>query len=186
MKRMLMSIAVLAAMFTASAQTTEQVDEARAAANKAAGRAGIEFTVTPMHDVGESEVETIFFHYTLADGTLKYMNIELPWPVSNFNGGEVKEEDINFDGIDDVQVELGLLTGSGTNVFYAGLIWNKDKQEFEEVPEYCNIVNATPDPGNKCIMGYIVETPHVDVQKWEWKDGKLELTHQHEENLFDE
>lgn len=185
MKRILSLIALAAMVSMSWAQTTAE-ENARIAANKAAGRYGIEFTVTPMHDEGETSCATILFHYTFPDGNMKQMNIELPWPVEFFTGGEVKEVDINFDGIDDVQVELGLLTGSGTNSFYAGLLWDKEKQEFVEIPVYCDIVNAEPDPGNKCIMGYIIETPHVSVQKWEWKDGILVKTHEHEENLLEE
>ena len=184
MKRILLFIAFTAMTSMSWAQTT--AEEERVAANKAAGRYGIEYTITPMHDEGETSCETILFHYTFPDGTLKQMNIDLPWPVEVFQGGEVKEVDLNFDGIDDVQIELGLLTGSGSNVFYAGLLWDKDKKEFVEIPVYCNIVNAEPDPENKCIMGYIIETPYITVQKWEWKDGILVMTHEHNENMLEE
>ena len=160
--------------------------EANAKANRAAGRADVTvISVTPQNDE-DGDIGSVIVSYRLTNGLEKKIRIAMPWPVESFTGGETSDVDIDFDGVDDLQVELGLLNGTGTNMFYAGLLWNKDKQEFVEVEDYCNIVNATPDPGNRCINGFIIETPHITVQKWEWKNGALELTHEHEENLMDE
>ena len=81
-------------------------------------------------------------------------------------------------------VNSGLLSSTGTNVFYAGLLWDEAKQKFTECEEYSQIVNASPDPEHRCINGYVVEGMKTTVQRWEWKNGKLELTEQHEENTY--
>lgn len=135
----------------------------------------------------DGEVTALDVVYSTNDGTAETIRVSLPWPVyaDNFHGGEVTMQDINFDGTDDMQIELGLLSSTGTNVFYAGLLWNEAKQKFTECEEFCQIVNASPDPEHRCINGYVVEGMKTTVQRWEWKNGKLELTEQHEENTYD-
>lgn len=134
----------------------------------------------------DGEISEIIVDYSINDGTIKSIRVStLPVEADNFHGGEVTLKDINFDGTDDLLIDLGSPNYTGTNVIYAGLIWNDAKQEFKECEEYSQIVNASPDPEHRCINGYVVEGMKTTVQRWEWKNGKLELTEQHEENTYD-
>ena len=69
--------------------------------------------------------------YTTADGTVDSVDFSLSYPTepnyfSENGGGTIEEEDINFDGIPDLQICLGTWDGYW-NMTYAGFVWDKEK-----------------------------------------------------------
>lgn len=122
----------------------------------------------------DHDIEAITIGYLLPNGKTGMLKAELMFPQSeeSFTGGEIHHEDINFDGIPDLQVSLGVINGYGSFV-YEGYIWNSKKQVFTIVENYCEIINAEPVPEEKCIHGANRVDNDITFTKWEWKNGRL-------------
>lgn len=125
----------------------------------------------------DGEIEKIYFGYTRPDGKHFNLNSELtfPIPAEEFMGGDVYEKDINFDGIPDIQISLGFISGYGAELFDAW-VWNPKKHIFENVELYSNIVNPEIDAENKRIMSYNHIDDVIEINEWKWVDGQLKNT----------
>ena len=113
---------------------------------------------------------------------------EAPHPdATEFLGfGEVKEEDINFDGVPDLQVNLGPFNGWG-NFTYEGFVWNQKEHKFDYVDEYSQIFEPYIDKQAKQIRGGLRVDNELNWDVWEWRNGKLTKVEEGVENLnYDE
>ena len=97
----------------------------------------------------------------------------MPLDTTYWTGfGDVKEDDINFDGFADLQVCLGPSNGFGNHVYEAWL-WNTKTHQFDNVEEYSEITAPEPDPDTKRIKGsWRLDDEYVEYV-YKWQDGKL-------------
>ncbi|MBO6026209.1 MAG: hypothetical protein J6P73_03100 [Bacteroidales bacterium] len=116
--------------------------------------------------------------YRTADGTEDTLSCDLL--DCNFNAlGNIEEEDINFDGIPDVQICLGPRNHWG-NFLYEGFVWNKEKGCFNWVENYHEIFSPEIHHDSLYILGadyfFFEGVSSTDFTKYEWIDGKLTET----------
>lgn len=104
---------------------------------------------------------------------------ELIWPKGmDFLGGagEIEEEDINFDGIPDVQLYLGSFSIDSPLEYYAAFVWDETSQSFKAVETYSGLPNPTIDAENQCIISaYYDITGAYNKAIYGWKDGEMTL-----------
>ena len=132
----------------------------------------------------DGEIDAVYFGYTRPDGKHFDLKTELTFPIEpdQFRGGGIYEKDINFDGIPDLQVSLGYISGFGSEIFDAW-IWNTHKQQFVNVEGYAEIPNPEIDVANRRIMSYDRHDDEMEVAEYKWKDGMLVLTARHTEKV---
>ena len=104
----------------------------------------------------EGEIEKLFLAYNTPDGKEHHLVCEMPWPVpaDQFVGGDIEEEDINFDGIPDLQV------------------WDTKSHSFIEVSEPA-IISPSISPENKRITTRIIMDDIATYEEYKWEKGKL-------------
>lgn len=133
------------------------------------------------------DVEEAFLTYTTSDGTVDTLAFWLNFPMEpdyfpENGGGRIEEEDINFDGIPDLQISLGVWDGYG-NVSYEGYVWDKKQGVFVNVPNYSNIFN--PWIIDQSITSNYREwmdgIQYRTYEKYEWVDGELVKTDEWDE-----
>ena len=116
--------------------------------------------------------------YRTADGTDDTLSCDLVF--CDFRDlGEIHEDDINFDGIPDVQIWLGPQNWWG-NVLYEGFVWNKEKGRFDWVEKYHEVFSPEIHQDSMFILGedyFSFEGVYSStITKYEWIDGKLTET----------
>ena len=116
--------------------------------------------------------------YRTADGTEDTLSCDLDF--CDFRDlGEIHEDDINFDGIPDVQIWLGPQNWWG-NVLYEGFIWDKEKGRFDWVEKYHEVFSPEIHQDSMFILGedyFSFEGVYSStITKYEWIDGKLTET----------
>ena len=141
----------------------------------------------PVDEYGETDEAALV--YTTADGTVDSLSFTLSFPMEpeffpEIGGGRIEEEDINFDGIPDVQICLGVWDGYG-NVSFDGYVWDKEKGAFIYVPNYSSIFN--PWMADQCIISNYREwmdgVQYRTYEKYEWVDGELVKTDEWEDDF---
>lgn len=139
----------------------------------------------------EGNIENIFIDYVTPDGQEHHIICELPWPTSAdvFGGGDIEEEDINFDGIPDMQVTVGFFDGTGHNPMYMYYVWDVETHEFKELPDPLFIAPAL-DPESRSITNRLTqENPAnrysytIYYQEYVWKGNQLELANEWSEDF---
>ena len=112
--------------------------------------------------------------FTSFDKGKKAAQIELLSPVdeSFFEGVEVmKEVDLNFDGLNDVQVFKGK---PEISLYWEGFVWNPDKNKFEKIDGFRQIPNPSPSTQGDAILGICDDDPtEMVLLRYEWKAGHL-------------
>ena len=83
----------------------------------------------------------------------------------------IEERDINFDGIPDVLVYLGLTRQAQT--LYKAYVWNPVTRQFYEVEEFQEIEEPDFDSKAKTITSTARDSTTLYVDKYQWKNGKL-------------
>ena len=110
---------------------------------------------------------------------------ELIWPKSmDFLGGagEIEEEDINFDGIPDVQLYLGSFSIDSPLEYYAAFVWDETSQSFQEIETYAGLPNPTIDAEKQRIVSaYRDISGAYNEEIYGWKDGTMTLIESHVE-----
>ncbi len=139
----------------------------------------------------EGDIENIYIDYITPDGQEHHIICELPWPTnaSVFAGGDIEEEDINFDGIPDMQVTVGYFDGTGHNPMYMYYVWDMETHLFKELPDPLFIAPAL-DPESRSITSRLTqENPDnrqsytIHCQQYVWKGDQLELTNEWSEEF---
>ena len=104
---------------------------------------------------------------------------EFIWPKGmDFLGGagEIEEEDINFDGIPDVQLYLGSFSIDSPMEYYAAFVWDETSQSFKEVEAYAGLPNPTIDAEKQRIVSaYHDLSGAYNESIYGWKDGTMTL-----------
>ena len=112
--------------------------------------------------------------FTSFDKGKKAAQIELLSPVdeSFFEGVEVmKEVDLNFDGLNDVQVFKGK---PEISLYWEGFVWNPDKNKFAKIDGFSQIPNPSPSTQGDAILGICDDDPtEMVLLRYEWKAGHL-------------
>jgi len=96
--------------------------------------------------------------------------------------GEIREDDINFDGIPDLMICLGP-TNSFGGFTYDGYVWNQTEHKFVRVEKFDEIMDPTFYPDKNQIVGTFRIDNHCWTSLYEWKDGKLVLISEDEFEL---
>lgn len=178
MKKTILSLIMLAVAMNvaASSTATNQTDPVRK-------KITWQPTAAPSNE--EGEIEKIYLTYNTPDGKEHHLTCEMPWPVSAdvFVGGDKEEEDINFDGIPDLQVFLCYMDATGHNAIYDGFVWDTATHTFQRVEEYSGIISPGVNRDEKCIVGRNISFEETaDTQIYEWRDGELRMTSRKFEN----
>ena len=113
--------------------------------------------------------------YRTADGNEDTLSCDLQF--CGFSElGDILEDDINFDGIPDVEIWLGPQNWWG-NILYEGFLWNKEKGCFEWVEKYHEIFSPEIHQDSMYILGsdyFSFEGYYTTTYtKYEWIDGEL-------------
>ena len=84
--------------------------------------------------------------------------------------------DINFDGIPDLMVYIGLNAVGRVSEYYDGFVWDDEDKCFAMVPGYDEISNPIVHPDTKTITS-TARTDAVEITTWTyaWVDGYLEI-----------
>ena len=94
----------------------------------------------------------------------------------------ITEKDINFDGINDVMVYMGV-TRQAQSLFRA-FVWNPVTRQFYEVKEFQMIEEPYFDAQNKTITSFVRGGGMMYVDTYKWKNGKLRKISSKEEKLY--
>ena len=131
--------------------------------------------MTVKDDGGDIYYDDIFVYLTDARGNTDTLVCEaLPldtayWSRSSI--GEVTEEDYNFDGIPDLQVNLGPMNGYG-NFAYIVYIWDDTTHKFvyKDIPE---LYDPYLDTEAKKVISSCRYDDEMEIITYEWKDDKF-------------
>ena len=95
--------------------------------------------------------------------------------------------DINFDGIPDLQIYIGLNAVGRVSEFFAGYLWDDEDKCFAMVPGYDEISNPVVHPDTKTITS-TARTDIVEITTWTlaWEGGHLEIIDETTETFGDE
>ncbi len=132
----------------------------------------------------EGDIENIYIDYMTPDGQEHHIICELPWTMNAnvFANCVIEEEDINFDGIPDMQVPVGFFDGTGHNPMYMYYVWDVEDHQFMELPDPLFIAPVLDQESRSITSSLVQENPDnhqaytIYFQKYVWKGDKLELT----------
>ena len=147
-------------------------------------RKGMSFRVSYVNSE-EGLAEAILIKAKASDGMTFWLVSQLPFErdINQDAGvGKISEDDINFDGIPDLQVSLGSMDSYG-NFCYDGYVWNEEEQCFEAVSKYSDIYNPELDKGTRTVRGVWRQGDDFEFTTYVWKDGELVKTEERRENL---
>ena len=132
----------------------------------------------------EGEIEWLILAYEMPNGDEHHFMCELPWPVAEdqFVGGDIEEEDINFDGIPDLQISLGFTNSTGHNAMYEWYVWDIKSHSFIDVEDPL-IVSPSIDKKKKCITTRFIMDDTITYETYKWEKGKLIKTDEWTEDL---
>ena len=135
-----------------------------------------EIVMSEPDEEGDEVVENIIIHMKPRHGKETIVDINSVQPLDTifWNGfGDIREDDINFDGYPDLMVCEGP-TNSYGNFTYDAWLWNQEKREFEHVEGFDKIFDPVMIPNDKTITGGFHMNNEYEYQEvWKWKDGKI-------------
>ena len=91
----------------------------------------------------------------------------------------IEERDINFDGIPDLLIYVGVSRLAQT--LYRAFVWNPVTRQFYEVEEFQMIEEPTFDKKQKTITSYARDGQAMYVSTYKWKNGKLKMISEEKE-----
>ena len=92
----------------------------------------------------------------------------------------VVEKDINFDGVPDLMVYLGVTNNA--QAVYKAFVWNPVTRQFYDVVAFQNIEEPTFDTENKTITSFARDGMTLYIDTYKWKNGKLTLVESKKES----
>ena len=133
-------------------------------------------------DDGEAIADTIITYLTDKTGRIDTLvSWAIPLDMAYWTGfGEIQEEDINFDGIPDLQICLGPFNGYG-NFTYDGFVWDPKDHKFVRVENYGEIFDPQLHSLENKIVGLFRLGNDLTISVYEWQNGKLVLVEQRDE-----
>lgn len=105
-----------------------------------------------------------------------------------FNGRQEKnlkwvtEDDINFDGIPDLMLFIGL-THHGRSL-YKAFVWNPQTRRFYPVDAFDEMQEPDISSNDKTITSAIRDVDDMYIETYKWKNGKLIKVSTKKESLF--
>jgi hypothetical protein len=92
------------------------------------------------------------------------------------------EKDINFDGIPDLMVYLGL-THHAQSV-YKAFVWNPVTRQFYDVEAFQEIQEPVIDSEDKTITSHVRDVGMLYTDTYKWKNGKLTKIASKKDSLY--
>ena len=137
---------------------------------------------TVLDDDGDAIADSIITYLTDKTGRIDTLvSWAIPLDMANWTGfGEIQEEDINFDGIPDLQICLGPFNCFG-NFTYDGLVWDPKAHKFVRVENYSEIFDPQISLFENRIIGLFRLDDDLTISVYEWQDGKLVLIEERDE-----
>ena len=89
----------------------------------------------------------------------------------NRDWGWVTNEDINFDGLPDVLIYVGMVPNG--NTLHKAYVWNPYTRQFYPVPEFDEIQEPEFDKKTKTITSRARDYQTMYIDTFKWKNGKL-------------
>ena len=83
------------------------------------------------------------------------------------------DDDINFDGVPDLLIFIGLGGRGMTQTLYDAYVWNEDTRQFYRVDEFEMIQEADFDRQKKTITSRSRDVDYMYHETYKWKNGKL-------------
>ncbi len=91
----------------------------------------------------------------------------------------IGEEDINFDGIPDLMIYIGINVVGHVSEFYDAYVWDKDKHSFVRVEQFAEIANPQFEADKKCITStYRIGANEITISTYKWIENKLSLVNE--------
>ena len=126
-------------------------------------------------DTGDSEwMNTIYVTFMANDKEM----LSFEEPLNGAVNSEMEEtldwiieKDINFDGIPDVLIYLGVTRQAQT--LYKAYVWNPVTRQFYEVEEFQEIEEPDFDSNEKTITSTARDGATLYIDTYKWKNGKL-------------
>ena len=120
----------------------------------------------------DKEVESLSFVEDLNGSVNSEMEKKLEW---------ISEPDINFDGIPDLMVYIGMTTRAQS--LYKAFVWNPVTRLFYEVEPFQEIQEPEFDAKAKTITSYARDVDGLYIETYKWTNGKLkQIAHKKETN----
>lgn len=110
----------------------------------------------------DKEVESLSFVEDLNGSVNSEQEEKLEWII---------EQDINFDGIPDLLVYIGMSTRAQS--LYKAFVWNPVTRQFYEVEAFQEIQEPEFDAKAKTITSYVRDVDGLYIETYKWKNGKL-------------
>lgn len=90
--------------------------------------------------------------------------------------GKVLLEDVNFDGSDDILLDLGRYGNQGVK-YYACYLWNPAAKQYEEIPEFQEIRNPVLSSADQEVLSsWRNSADSYGYAKYRWENGTLQMT----------
>ena len=138
---------------------------AKAQNSKQYERKDFSFKVTKEKDA-EGYVNIVKFSTYVGSQLIDNYSFKVPSPLPEDPSdaiGAVSEEDINFDGFPDIDINLGYRgAGSANNIQHEALLWNQQQHAFVKTDGYNDIGEPQLDPKNKVVFTVINSYTDVD------------------------
>ncbi len=166
----LIPLLMLACSLSAAANNTETNDN-----DPIRNKITFEAPAFPSNEDGD--VDKLYLTYITPDGKRHNIvsNLPLPLPADAFAGGDIEEEDVNFDGIPDLQVSAGYFdSATGHNPMYMWFVWDAKKHQFVEVEEV--LINPSINVGEKTICSHLLVEGEMTIDTYKWQGLKLVQT----------
>lgn len=154
-------------------------------------RGDFRFEVKPVRTDSNGDVGLIRVKGYITNDDIPYFDrtFELQQPVGAERAKEVRwvndTDDINFDGVPDLQVYLWANTVGRVSEYYAAYVWNVANCCFEEVKGYDSIANPVVDAEKKTITGTArTGAAEKTISTYAWRNGILKKIGEKKESLF--
>lgn len=135
-----------------------------------------EIVMSESDEEGDEVVENIIIHMKPRHGKETIVDISSVSPLDTtfWHGfGDIREDDINFDGYPDLMVCAGPTNGYG-NFTYDAWLWNQEKRQFDHVDGFDKIYDPVVVPDDKTITGGFHMDHEYEYQEvWKWEGGKI-------------